>query len=135
MSTTRSNQAVQGSVGAGSEPRPAPVPEQASVRVSSYIQDTAEPVNVILVSPPTPQSVANPRDHRALLDSIDGLFGRQQQTGGPPAPVPTTTGTGVVLSGSGNMASSVDIALRGVGARFGGSRSASTGTSAGPSYR
>ncbi|OTA95238.1 hypothetical protein M434DRAFT_393971 [Hypoxylon sp. CO27-5] len=133
MTTPRSNEAVQGSVGAGSEPRPAPVPEQASARVSSYVQDTAKSVNVALASPPTPQSVAHPRDHEELLSSIGMLFGGQHQTGGLAAAAPATTGAGVVPSGSENRSSSVDIDLRGVGARFGVSQSASTRTSAGPS--
>ncbi|KAI0838367.1 hypothetical protein F5Y06DRAFT_296442 [Hypoxylon sp. FL0890] len=132
MATTCSNEAVQGSVGAGSEPQPAAAPAHAGVHAPNYTQDSAAPVNVILASPLTSQSVTY-RDHGELLGSIDNLFGGQHQTTGPAAAAPPTTGTGVVQSGSENGPSSIDIALRGVGAHFGMTQSTSAGRSAGRS--
>ncbi|KAI1139158.1 hypothetical protein F5Y05DRAFT_412258 [Hypoxylon sp. FL0543] len=134
MATIRSDEAVHGSVGARHEPRPAVTPNRAGVQATAYTQDPTVPVNVVLALPSTLQPAARRRDHRELLDSIDNLFGGQRHPAGSSAAAATattttTTGMGVVRSGSASM----DVALRGVGARFGVTQSTSAGRPAGPS--
>ncbi|KAI0381443.1 hypothetical protein F5Y04DRAFT_280973 [Hypomontagnella monticulosa] len=116
--TNPSNQAAQGSVGSESGSKPPSDPERADDRLRCCAHETSAPLNaaLALVSSPVSSSGACAsvrRKHSELLASIDNLF----STSTPP---PQTETRGAYHRPA-DRRSSVDITLRGTGARFDGS--------------
>ncbi|KAI1080405.1 hypothetical protein F5B20DRAFT_111941 [Whalleya microplaca] len=123
MASARSDEAEQGSSGAVTN-NPAPSPGLAQARVQGFLQDVSTSVNAMISVQESPQpGVGRRRDHSELLRSLDTVLASQNQGGAASPAQPASIGTTFVADGV-NQQRSVNIAhtIRGVGARFGGTR-------------
>ncbi|KAI1087158.1 hypothetical protein F5B19DRAFT_88463 [Rostrohypoxylon terebratum] len=94
MASTRSDEAVQGSVGPTSNPRPAPDPSYASARLNQYSEDIVMPVNDHLSSaPPSQLGLSHVGPCSAPIRLINNVLPGQQPPSVPAgqASAPTST--------------------------------------------
>ncbi|KAI0886818.1 uncharacterized protein GGS22DRAFT_186891 [Annulohypoxylon maeteangense] len=108
MASPRSDEAVNGSVGSGSDSKHAPDPSYAIAQVDRYCQDTTMPVNTLGLAYSSQAGLSRKRDHSSILDSVGNLPHGQQPANGAAIAAPA--------SGM----------LRGVGAQFDNPSTAST---------
>ncbi|KAI1443164.1 hypothetical protein F5Y02DRAFT_420224 [Annulohypoxylon stygium] len=116
MASTRSDEAVKGSVGSSSDSKPVPDPSITNNRLCHYIQDTMIPVNDHLSSAPLSQlGLSHAGPCSGPIRSIDNVLPGQQLAGSP-----------VGQSSASNTANARgDGAIRGVGSSFDGFDAAS----------